>query len=1407
MATRLQGDFVSNKESHDYTISIDDADFVGSATDFKAVAMSIEWVEPENGTFGVMPSFCSFSILVTSSTLNNFANALVGAEEGRFTIKIEKNSSLYWVGYVLTDLITIEDKPYPYVLSLRATDGIGRLKDIDYNNSGTAYSGKETVTGHLFNILGKIGLDSYWGASDIYLTSVVNWWEDSQTFANATDPWTVTRFDHRVFIRLDQSGNQSYFSAFQVLSALINQWKALFYHAGGRYYLIQTNEYAETGNVVLRHFVKAGTYDSNTVVASFSNTDKTWGNPSEYKAGSADLVGIADSPIWNFNPSLDHITVDYKHFSLQNLARDAAWNSESSTTYSLANIDSNSGDAKAAIRFYLSHKLDFNTNSFIISFMKFRFKVYIDNGSTIYYLKRVVNSPYVSTTVEWTTTDSNYEFYTNVQAEDDLTQYLQFSIITPDLPQDGDMSLKLTYWQAYDLDNQLINSFDYTETWIARNFYLEILVDGTLEGQSSTTRYRVNNTDATTNSAKVELEFLLGDGPTGNALGHYEVYDGSDWSNSSAWRKGSTGAYDFKINELFAREVLSTNITPVRKYVGRVLGDIEIYSTLVRDTYNLIASGVRFDMVTDIWDGEWFQISANPTPIDVAEEEEWVQTPENPSGGESGPTSDPGTPAPSQDGTPVTPTPAGDTGLTTPSFPDIFVAQEDQSIDEGSNITDFEIVSGNEDEIFFGDDSVILINPGTGEQQIVIIDPTVDHATGDTTVGILETVANYNFPAGSYIIANPVEQQANIQWGRRKFMDYQLVAFGTDLTTSTSYVNFDPFFRPYSAAATATGYQFEGKKYIRRVYFLCATNPSGSALVSYTAQVVRGSTPDVVASATITGQVTEATVTPNSGEELLQDDYYYFRIKQNSASGLSMNKGLHVMLEIINKSFAPDDITGLELWLRADADVYNDAGTAKCTNGQSVQEWHDQTTNSRDVTQTTAGNKPTWNTGGQNGYPYITFDGTDDYLVQSSVLGLTDYPFTIIVVFQQDSSASSEQSVVAINDNSGTGTDYHTIFADANTPALEAASKDGTEYSSTNYYKAGQFMIATGIWSGDTSRKVFFNLVAAPESTDSVNWDAAVLDEFLVGRLKNSGARRDFAGDIYEILVYSAALTDAERQQVYTYLARKYDVPNYIFEPDHLGGLDLWLDAGSEVYSDAGTTLATNGDSVQEWHNQAGASLDASQTTGAAQPTYNTGGPNGKPYLSFDGGDYLDVGAVSDFVYMHDTGGTVFIVVQPGTSSNPDALYGIIGNNASTAGNIGFSLDYDDRSAIPRNNRIKHFVSAGGGTSVASNVSADDVVTPNSNYNVITLVSDPDNGTAADRSSIYIDSGAAIANNSTSDASSSSNASNVLQIGANGNNTWPMVGGIAEVLIYDTPLSNSDRALVENYLSNKYNIT
>jgi len=74
-------------------------------------------------------------------------------------------------------------------------------------------------------------------------------------------------------------------------------------------------------------------------------------------------------------------------------------------------------------------------------------------------------------------------------------------------------------------------------------------------------------------------------------------------------------------------------------------------------------------------------------------------------------------------------------------------------------------------------------------------------------------------------------------------------------------------------------------------------------------------------------------------------------------------------------AWTPANLPSLIGWWKADANVYNDAGSTLATNGQTVQQWSDQSGVGNHLVQATSGERPTFNTNQLNGLPGIACGG------------------------------------------------------------------------------------------------------------------------------------------------------------------------------------------------------------------------------------------------------------------------------------------------------------------------------------------------------------------------------------------------------------------------------------------------
>jgi hypothetical protein len=267
--------------------------------------------------------------------------------------------------------------------------------------------------------------------------------------------------------------------------------------------------------------------------------------------------------------------------------------------------------------------------------------------------------------------------------------------------------------------------------------------------------------------------------------------------------------------------------------------------------------------------------------------------------------------------------------------------------------------------------------------------------------------------------------------------------------------------------------------------------------------------------------------------------------------------------------------------------------------------------------------------------------------------------------------------------------------------------------------------------------------------------------------------------------------------------------------PADITGLQLWLDASdSTTLFDAttgGSLVAADG-AVARWEDKSGNARHATQATSGNRPLRKTAQQNGRDTILFDGSnDRLTVsGSASSLKFLHGSANTVFIVVRCGTSSNPN-FYGSIfdstGDLATTG--PGVFLWYDDRNSVPRNDWLLYYI-WNSGTSFppdpyVSGVETSNTLTANT-YLSLMLSVDPTNATAANRVKHRINGGSATGSNTWTGTASTSNSKGSFTIGSTETNVNPFFGNIAELIIYNTALSDSDRTSVETYLRNKWGL-
>lgn len=228
--------------------------------------------------------------------------------------------------------------------------------------------------------------------------------------------------------------------------------------------------------------------------------------------------------------------------------------------------------------------------------------------------------------------------------------------------------------------------------------------------------------------------------------------------------------------------------------------------------------------------------------------------------------------------------------------------------------------------------------------------------------------------------------------------------------------------------------------------------------------------------------------------------------------------------------------------------------------------------------------------------------------------------------------------------------------------------------------------------------------------------------------------------------------------------------PSPPFSPDDISGLQLWLDSSDS------STITLSGSNVSQWNDKSSNGWSVSQGTSLQQPALISSGLNSKDVIRFDGSNDSLINA-SITPVSGSTNRTIFAVSNyTGTGVLYNAYFGTTQSNGRV---LGVSNEIAVR--IYGGNRV--WTTGVDSTHCTTTIMLD--------------------GTTPSNLSAWKD-GSPLSVSST--ANQTINTTAGVYIGKSVTNTSYWNGDIAEVLVYDSALSTSDRESVESYLSTKWGL-
>lgn len=610
MAKRFYSTYKSTK-SVTYNVEIWDTAFAGTATSFDIgeggfqLRMSGEGDQILNH---ISPTDCEFDYMLANATDFALVTDLSVAAEGRFTIKISKGAispTPFWYGQIVPDVGSYSEENYPQKFTIRATDGIGLLKTIDFKDTSAAYAGKERALFMIKNALKKLPYVSiHYGSGDNFIATVLDTWEETMD-NGGTDPCALfqTYLDYSVWQTYDK-GEEKYTSCYDVIKNILTPLGARLTTRNGLFWIEQIFYRPET-TVIVRTYTRDGGLASADNYATINDINQT--------AGGA-LLAVGE---YEFFPALRRVEHLYEINLRRNFLESVSPLDEtvsSQTVYKPIDGSTDSTTLRLSGKFTYSIRsniFDGTGNTPLDPFcIILRIDLTLDTQGLVRLYNLTTGYQVVYDPIEWDVIPGFYVAIpiTNTGFLSNLTDYIfsgtqALDIFTPLIPEtceNFNINIDFVTFKKFNGGTYLPVDFDLT--FELNNPWLEAYSYGDPAITEDEQLYGANNPDTTNNSELYETSSIVGTSTDPNALGAFWVKPAATYQLAHYWAIGP-GTADRQVEWIMVGAILAQQKTPVRRIQGTFYGSIDILARYLWDGVYWLVLGGSWDADNDQFTG------------------------------------------------------------------------------------------------------------------------------------------------------------------------------------------------------------------------------------------------------------------------------------------------------------------------------------------------------------------------------------------------------------------------------------------------------------------------------------------------------------------------------------------------------------------------------------------------------------------------------------------------------------------------------------------------------------------------------------------------------------------------------------------------------------------------------------
>ena len=603
MAVKLYSEFKSDTGKY-YKIEIHDEDYSGSSPDVFTVGsdgFTLSYRGNENVIYSsIIGSSVTFSLYINDTATQSFVNNLKVYQQNRYFIKIfrgtESSNTFIWGGYILQDVMDIEDVSTPRKINITAHDGISKLKNFEGN------TGYNTLTNIFVNAIYESYSTSIFSASDIALKVISNWWSQQHTYSASEQALQTTVIDQNTFHEFDDEGNVVKASLYEILDSLCKIFGLRFYFSDGVFRLEQIWERSNT-NLVEFSYRANGNLSAIETISRDKTIDQT--------SNAARLAGN----IFNFLPAVNttQITIDRHSVDLNGVTHTTAVAPQIDLGFIPNDSNNQLSISNKRTIFLTVPSLVATTDIYGIINMD----IVLTDGTDTYYLKRDITTSATGVGLQynnmsWSTVQSGsgYKIFIGPFTESfDQSIDTSNTITTPPLPISGNLTIDTNFDKFVDKLNATYTLGGSSSV----SYEVQFLNVQTTNNDGFTNA--TNTIKATTTNADIDGGIIYDIGTTKiyDALGArgslYEI-DATTLvrTPTTGWREGNSGTYT-KVQNLVTKEMLRLMNKPIQKYGGQFFSNHDFRDRLVFDSKNWIQLSGDFTANDDQWNGSWFAIN------------------------------------------------------------------------------------------------------------------------------------------------------------------------------------------------------------------------------------------------------------------------------------------------------------------------------------------------------------------------------------------------------------------------------------------------------------------------------------------------------------------------------------------------------------------------------------------------------------------------------------------------------------------------------------------------------------------------------------------------------------------------------------------------------------------------------